>query len=100
MMLKMRGTRSAILVFVGLCRPGDQNSLISLCQVFKHIFTSPSSAEEESKATRSGNARIHGMTQVTSASIAYVATQAGPSPFQDFTALAESHHYIMFIGLF
>lgn len=29
----------------------------------------------EPKATRSGNARIHGMTQVTVASIAYVATQ-------------------------
>lgn len=42
---------------------------------YKHIFTSPSSVEKETKATRSGNARIHGMTQVTSASIAYVATQ-------------------------
>jgi len=36
---------------------------------------SPSSVEKEPKATRSGNARIHGMTQVTAASIAYIATQ-------------------------
>lgn len=54
-------------------------SLISvdhmLYQGFKHIFTSPSSVEKEAKATRSGNARIHGMTAVTPASIAYVATQ-------------------------
>src|ERR1700691_4872362 len=45
-------------------------------QAYKHIFTSPSSVEKEPKATRSGNARIHGMTQVTLPSIAYVATQA------------------------
>jgi hypothetical protein len=44
-------------------------------QGYKHIFTSPSSVEKEAKATRSGNARIHGMTQVTPASIAYVSTQ-------------------------
>lgn len=42
---------------------------------FKHIFTSPSSVDKEPKATRSGNARIHGMTSVTIASLAYVATQ-------------------------
>jgi hypothetical protein len=44
-------------------------------QAFKYIFTSPSSVEKEAKATRSGNARIHGMTRVTTASIAYTATQ-------------------------
>jgi hypothetical protein len=44
-------------------------------QAFKHVFTSPSSVDQEPKATRSGNARIHGMTQVTPASLAYVATQ-------------------------
>jgi hypothetical protein len=44
-------------------------------QAFKHVFTSPSSVDQEPKATRSGNARIHGMTQVTPASVAYVATQ-------------------------
>ncbi|KAG6906365.1 hypothetical protein DXG01_014296 [Tephrocybe rancida] len=46
-----------------------------LVNAFKHIFTSPSSFEKENKATRSGNARIHGMMTVTHASIAYVATQ-------------------------
>jgi hypothetical protein len=44
-------------------------------QAYKHIFTSPSSVEKEVKATRSGNTHIHGMTQVTPASLAYVATQ-------------------------
>ena len=49
-------------------------------QAFKHIFTSPSSVEKENKATRSGNARIHGMTHVTLASIAYIAMQVwGPA---------------------
>ncbi|KAJ3549152.1 hypothetical protein NMY22_g988 [Coprinellus aureogranulatus] len=42
---------------------------------FKHIFTSPSSVEQEPKATRSGNARIHGMTYVSPASLAYAFTQ-------------------------
>ncbi len=46
-----------------------------ISQTFKHIFTSPSSVDREAKATRSGNARIHGMSSVTRASIAYVATQ-------------------------
>lgn len=44
-------------------------------KAFKYIFTSPSSVEKEAKATRSGNARIHGMTSVTPASIAYASTQ-------------------------
>jgi len=46
-----------------------------LVTAYKHIFTSPSSVDKEPKATRSGNARIHGMTAVTLPSIAYVATQ-------------------------
>ncbi|KAJ2911745.1 hypothetical protein MD484_g8668, partial [Candolleomyces efflorescens] len=46
-----------------------------LIQAFKYIFTSPSSTEDVPRATRSGNARIHGMTRVTPASLAYVATQ-------------------------
>jgi hypothetical protein len=54
--------------------------LISGSQGFKHIFTSPSSVEKEVKATRSGNARIHGMTAVTTASIAYISTQVRPLP--------------------
>jgi hypothetical protein len=49
-------------------------------QAFKHIFTSPSSVDKEPKATRSCNARIHGMTRVTLPSIAYVATQVRANP--------------------
>ena len=48
-------------------------------QAYKHIFTSPSSVEKEATATRSGNARIHGMTRVTTGSLAYVATQVCPA---------------------
>ncbi|RXW14922.1 hypothetical protein EST38_g10930 [Candolleomyces aberdarensis] len=40
---------------------------------FKHVFTSPSSVTGEARATRSGNAAIHGMKRVTTASLAYVA---------------------------
>ncbi|KAN0094961.1 hypothetical protein V8E55_003248 [Tylopilus felleus] len=47
-----------------------------LVSAFKHIFTSPSSVDQEPKATRSGNACIHGMRSVTKASITYVAIQA------------------------
>ncbi|KIJ64395.1 hypothetical protein HYDPIDRAFT_28335 [Hydnomerulius pinastri MD-312] len=47
-----------------------------LVSAFKHIFTSPSSVDQEPKATRSGNARLHGMRCITKASLAYVATQA------------------------
>ncbi|KAH6888935.1 hypothetical protein BKA70DRAFT_1121308, partial [Coprinopsis sp. MPI-PUGE-AT-0042] len=48
-----------------------------LVKAYKHIFTSPSSVEREVKATRSGNARIHGMTSVANSrpSIAYICTQ-------------------------
>ncbi|KAG1794537.1 uncharacterized protein HD556DRAFT_1431906 [Suillus plorans] len=42
---------------------------------FKHVFTSPSSMEKEPKATRSGNAYLHGMKSVTKGSLAYIATQ-------------------------
>ena len=50
------------------------DSLIT-SKAYKFVFTSPSSVEKEPKATRSGNARIHSMTRVTPASIAYIATQ-------------------------
>ncbi|TEB19192.1 hypothetical protein FA13DRAFT_1618602 [Coprinellus micaceus] len=47
-----------------------------LVKAFKHVFTSPSSVHGgASKATRSSNARIHGMTTVTISSLAYIATQ-------------------------
>ncbi|KZP11148.1 hypothetical protein FIBSPDRAFT_962474 [Athelia psychrophila] len=45
-----------------------------LVTAYKFIFTSPSSADGEVKACRSGNARIHGMTEITLPSLAYVAT--------------------------
>ncbi|TEB34539.1 hypothetical protein FA13DRAFT_1753579 [Coprinellus micaceus] len=47
-----------------------------LVKAYKHVFTSPSSvASGASKATRSSNARLHGMESVTIPSIAYIATQ-------------------------
>ncbi|KAG1844984.1 hypothetical protein F4604DRAFT_1884361 [Suillus subluteus] len=46
-----------------------------LINAFRHVFTSPSSVEKEPKATRAGNARLHGMTTVTAPSVAYIATQ-------------------------
>ncbi|OBZ65231.1 hypothetical protein A0H81_14712 [Grifola frondosa] len=46
-----------------------------LVTAYKYIFTSPSSVDDETRATRAGNAHIHGMTRVTRASIAYIATQ-------------------------
>ncbi|KAG2145514.1 hypothetical protein BD769DRAFT_1625224 [Suillus cothurnatus] len=49
-------------------------SALLVC-AYKHVFTSPSSVDREPKATRSGNARIHGMTRVTLPSVAYIATQ-------------------------
>jgi hypothetical protein len=54
-------------------------------EAYKHVFTSPSLVDKVVKATRSCNARIHGMTSVTPASIAYIATQVRPyllSPVQ------------------
>lgn len=66
--------RSPLLVCVShVMLPFDGVDRIT--QAYKHIFTSPSSVDKEPKATRSGNARIHGMTCTTPGSIAYVATQ-------------------------
>ncbi|KAG0708538.1 hypothetical protein DFH29DRAFT_979255 [Suillus ampliporus] len=53
------------------------NGLLRSCLLvngFRHVFTSPSSVDKEPKATHAGNARLHGMTTVTAASVAYVAT--------------------------
>ncbi|KAG2100217.1 uncharacterized protein F5147DRAFT_813447 [Suillus discolor] len=52
-----------------------RSALLVYSQAYRHVFTSPSSVDKEPKATRSGNARIHGMTRVTLPSIAYIATQ-------------------------
>ena len=70
--------RSALIVFVSLRRLSVLKLVLTMSKAYKHIFTSPSSVEKEPKATRSGNARLHGMTKVTAASIAYVATQVSP----------------------
>ncbi|TEB18276.1 hypothetical protein FA13DRAFT_1639196 [Coprinellus micaceus] len=46
-----------------------------LVSAFKYIFTSPSSVEsQDTRATRAGNADLHGMKAVTTASLAYVST--------------------------
>ena len=58
-------------------------------KAFKHVFTSPSSVDKEPKATRSGNARLHGMTRVTPGSIAYIATQV--SPFHSSSGISTTH---------
>lgn len=65
---------------LGFCKllsnPGSiRLTIFASSEAYKYIFTSPSSVEKGDKATRSGNARIHGMTRVTHGSIAYVATQ-------------------------
>ena len=67
--------RNELLVMV--CVPKhDANIYRTLLQAYKHVFTSPSSVDfDEPKSTRSGNARIHRMTSVTAASVAYIATQ-------------------------
>lgn len=72
--------QSSILVKVSQFSLEKLDSFYSylLWKTFKHIFTSPSSVERKAKATRSGNARIHGMSSVTLASIVYAATQVWP----------------------
>ena len=65
--------------YLNLCEYSSHSSLFrtnfSGFKAFKHMFTSPSSVNKAPTATRSGNARIHGMTSVTPASISYIATQ-------------------------
>jgi hypothetical protein len=56
-------------------------------KAYKHVFTSPSSVDQdEPRATKSGNARIHGMTSVTKASLSYIATQVSPRPISQTVA--------------
>ena len=83
--------RSSLLVAVHILDMNMYHSYqLTFSQAFKHIFTSPSSVHKESSATRSGNARLHGMASVTSASIAYVATQAC-----DFTWSCFSYSHLL-----
>ncbi|KAG1891539.1 uncharacterized protein F5891DRAFT_964425, partial [Suillus fuscotomentosus] len=57
---------------------------------YKHVFTSPSSVDKEPKATRSGNAYLHGMKCVTQGSLAYIATQARTFDCTCFLSLISS----------
>ena len=49
--------------------------MTELVQDYKHIFTSPSSVDVESKGTCSSNACLHGTSTAMKALIAYIATQ-------------------------
>ncbi|KAF8834350.1 hypothetical protein BDN67DRAFT_992680 [Paxillus ammoniavirescens] len=69
-----------------------------LISAFKHIFTSPSSVDQESKATCSGNAHIHSMRAVTKASIRYVAMQTcfaltSAQVFSRMDLITDSEHF-------
>ncbi|KAH6895065.1 hypothetical protein BKA70DRAFT_1025869, partial [Coprinopsis sp. MPI-PUGE-AT-0042] len=77
-----------------------------LVSAFQHVFTSPSSVNsKEPRATRSCNARLHGMTSVTIASIAYIAAQVrfglSSSPVFSRTDLVtdSEHFYALVITL-
>jgi len=68
--------RNQLLITVVHPPPPSTFLIDGLEQAYKHVFTSPSSVDhEEIRATRAGNASIHGMTTVTKASLAYIATQ-------------------------
>jgi len=76
--------------------------LVLIGQAYKHIFTSPSSMEKAVKATRSGKAWIHGMKRVTTASLAYIATQVRlVSSFCCYTTdhLAAPLYIVIFLSL-
>ncbi|KAG1864036.1 hypothetical protein C8R48DRAFT_747935 [Suillus tomentosus] len=69
---------------------------------FKHVFTSPSSVDKEPKATRSGNAYLHGMKSVTKGSVAYIATQvrfllSSSSVFSRTDTVTDSENFYLSI---
>jgi hypothetical protein len=67
--------RSQLLITVSSYLKSPQ-PLTCAFQGYKFIFTSPSSVDQdEVKATRAGNAYIHGMTNIMKPSLAYIATQ-------------------------
>lgn len=72
--------KSEILVRVSMSIFSYLHHPLMTLQAYKYIFTSPSSVLQEATSTRSGNARIHGMTEITLASIAYIATQVSSRP--------------------
>ena len=92
--------QSSLLILVSL-----HNSVVILFnhhdQVFKHIFMSPSSVDQELKATCSGNAHLHGMQSITKASIAYVATQVLlPHKVVPLTDLLQAHFALTSVQVF
>jgi hypothetical protein len=70
--------RSQLLIYVSVIHINVDLHRYLAPKAFKYIFTSPSSVEKEVKAMWLGNARIHGMTTVTTASIAHTTTQVYP----------------------
>ncbi len=59
-------------------------------QVFRHIFTGPSSAlGKPTRATKDPKAILHGLTAVTGRTIAYAAVQVRPGPYL-FTVLLDA----------
>ncbi|TFK17107.1 hypothetical protein FA15DRAFT_683610 [Coprinopsis marcescibilis] len=69
-----------------------------LVSAYKHVFTSPSSVDSrEPRATRSCNARLHGMTSTMIGSLAYIATQVrfalSSSPVFSRTDLVTDSEY-------
>ena len=50
-------------------------TLANCTKAYRHVFTSPSSIEKETKATYSDNACLHGMMSIMPTSIVYIATQ-------------------------
>ncbi|KAL6302743.1 hypothetical protein BKA93DRAFT_736256, partial [Sparassis latifolia] len=63
--------------WVGMLRGSLLLKASAITAAFKHVFLSPTAANYENgegRGTRSGNVALHGMTMVTPASIAYIAT--------------------------
>lgn len=70
-----------------------------LLKVARHIFVAPSSADEECmRSTRTGNAALNGMTKITPATIAYVATQVRFALSSDtvFGRRAKNHQFDLY----
>lgn len=65
--------------------------ILKIQQVFRHIFTGPSSAiSKTSRASKPSKAQLHCLIEVTGRTIAYAAVQVR------FASLASQHHLIYF----
>ncbi|RDB18541.1 hypothetical protein Hypma_000280 [Hypsizygus marmoreus] len=78
----VRGDQWPVFLYPDMMYDPDdpwQGLLRSPLLAYKHVFTSPSSVDDDevrvTKSTKSGNARIHGMKSVTPSSLAYITTQ-------------------------